>query len=146
MFLVTQKCVVVVDAPPDLGAKLLTGIEEVTPNPVTHLIYRHAHADHIGSARLLARNGVTIIAHELTARLVKDADDANRPLPAADRAVIELEDLAGLQGKEAAQVLGVTPGTGCVPRGSQRRLAAPPDGHYGRPPVWLARRPLSPLR
>jgi glyoxylase-like metal-dependent hydrolase (beta-lactamase superfamily II) len=81
MFLVTQKGVVVVDAPPDLGGKLLTGIEEVTPNPVTHLIYSHAHADHIGSAHLLARDGVTIIAHELTARLIKEADDDNRPLP-----------------------------------------------------------------
>jgi glyoxylase-like metal-dependent hydrolase (beta-lactamase superfamily II) len=81
MFLVTQKGVVVVDAPPDLGGKLLIGIEEVTPNPVTHLIYSHAHADHIGSAHLLARNGVTIIAHQLTARLLKDANDDNRPLP-----------------------------------------------------------------
>jgi RNA polymerase sigma factor (sigma-70 family) len=32
-------------------------------------------------------------------------------LPAADRAVVELVDLAGLQPKEAAQVLGVAPGT-----------------------------------
>jgi DNA-directed RNA polymerase specialized sigma24 family protein len=32
-------------------------------------------------------------------------------LPAADRAVIELVDLAGLQAKEAAQVLGLAPGT-----------------------------------
>jgi glyoxylase-like metal-dependent hydrolase (beta-lactamase superfamily II) len=81
MFLVTPKGVVVVDAPPDLDGRLLIGIEEVTPNPVTHLIYSHAHADHIGSAHLLARNGVTIIAHQLTARLLKDAKDDNRPLP-----------------------------------------------------------------
>jgi RNA polymerase sigma-70 factor, ECF subfamily len=32
-------------------------------------------------------------------------------LPATDRAVIELVDLAGLPPKEAAQVLGITPGT-----------------------------------
>jgi glyoxylase-like metal-dependent hydrolase (beta-lactamase superfamily II) len=81
MFLVTQKGVVVVDAPPDLGGKLLIGIEDVTPNLVTHLIYSHAHADHIGSAHLLARDGVTIIGHQLTARLLKDANDDNRPLP-----------------------------------------------------------------
>ncbi|HXB47471.1 MAG TPA: MBL fold metallo-hydrolase, partial [Streptosporangiaceae bacterium] len=80
-FLVTKQGVVVVDAPPDLGAKLLTGIEEVTPKPVTHLIYSHAHADHIGSARLLARGGLTIVAHELTARFIKEARDDNRPVP-----------------------------------------------------------------
>ncbi len=32
-------------------------------------------------------------------------------LPATDRAVVELVDLAGLQPKEAAQVLGIPPGT-----------------------------------
>jgi glyoxylase-like metal-dependent hydrolase (beta-lactamase superfamily II) len=81
MFLVTNNGVVVVDAPPDLGAKLLTSIEEVTPKPVTHLIYSHAHADHIGSAHLLARDGLKILAHELTARFINEAHDNNRPLP-----------------------------------------------------------------
>jgi glyoxylase-like metal-dependent hydrolase (beta-lactamase superfamily II) len=81
MFLVTKKGVVVVDAPEDLGGKLLTAIEEVTPKPVTHLIYSHAHADHIGSAHLLARSGVTIVAHELTARFVEEARDDRRPVP-----------------------------------------------------------------
>jgi glyoxylase-like metal-dependent hydrolase (beta-lactamase superfamily II) len=76
MFLVTKNGVVVVDAPPDLGGKLLTGIEEVTPKPITHLIYSHAHADHIGSAHLLARDGVKVLAHELTARFLPDV----RPL------------------------------------------------------------------
>jgi glyoxylase-like metal-dependent hydrolase (beta-lactamase superfamily II) len=81
MFLVTKTGVVVVDAPPDLGERLLRGIGEVTPKPVTHLIYSHAHADHIGSAHLLARDGLTIVAHELTAKLIKQACDENRPLP-----------------------------------------------------------------
>jgi glyoxylase-like metal-dependent hydrolase (beta-lactamase superfamily II) len=81
MFLVTRNGVVVVDAPPDLGRKLLMGIEEVTSKPITHLIYSHAHADHIGSAHLLARDGLKIIAHERTARFIKEANDGNRPLP-----------------------------------------------------------------
>lgn len=81
MFLVTKRGVVVVDAPPDLGGKLLMGIEEVTPKPITHLIYSHAHADHIGSARLLARDGVKILAHELTARFINEAHDDARPRP-----------------------------------------------------------------
>jgi glyoxylase-like metal-dependent hydrolase (beta-lactamase superfamily II) len=81
MFLVTKKGVVVVDAPPDLDEKLLMGIEEVTPKPITHLIYSHAHADHIGSAHLLSRDGLKIVAHELTAQFIKEAQDDNRPLP-----------------------------------------------------------------
>jgi RNA polymerase sigma-70 factor (ECF subfamily) len=50
-----------------------------------------------------------------------DRIDAERPgralvtglttLPAVDRAVVELVDLAGLPPKEAAQVLGIAPGT-----------------------------------
>src|SRR3984885_383905 len=47
-----------------------------------------------------------------------DAERAGRALvtklttlPATDRAVVELVDLAGLQAKEAAQVLGIAPGT-----------------------------------
>jgi RNA polymerase sigma factor (sigma-70 family) len=53
---------------------------------------------------------------ELIARI--DAERAGRALvtgltrlPAADRAVVELVDLAGLQPTEAARVLGVAPGT-----------------------------------
>ena len=81
MFLVTKNGVVVVDAPPDLAGNLLAGIEEVTPKPVTYLIYSHAHADHIGSAHLLARDGLKIISHELTAQFIKEAADDRRPLP-----------------------------------------------------------------
>jgi glyoxylase-like metal-dependent hydrolase (beta-lactamase superfamily II) len=81
MFLVTKKGVVVVDAPLGLGAQLLTGIEEVTPKPITHLIYSHAHADHIAAAHLVARDGVKIVAHEITAQYLKEAQDARRPLP-----------------------------------------------------------------
>ena len=81
MFLVTKKGVVVVDAPMGLGEKLLTGIEEVTPKPVTHLIYSHAHADHIAAAHLVARDGLKIVAHEFTAQFLKEAQDSRRPLP-----------------------------------------------------------------
>ena len=81
MFLVTRNGVVLVDAPPDLGDKVLAGIEEVTTKPVTHLIYSHAHADHIGAAELVARDGVKIISHELTAQFVKEARDSRRPVP-----------------------------------------------------------------
>ncbi|MEV4139505.1 MBL fold metallo-hydrolase [Dactylosporangium sp. NPDC049742] len=81
MFLETRNGVVLVDAPTDLGERLLAGIGEVTPKPVTHLIYSHAHADHIGSAHLLARAGLQIIGHELTGRRIQHAHDDRRPLP-----------------------------------------------------------------
>jgi hypothetical protein len=45
MFLVTDKGVVAVDAPPSLGQKYLRAIAEVTDKPVNYLIYSHAHID-----------------------------------------------------------------------------------------------------
>ncbi|MFJ3306853.1 MBL fold metallo-hydrolase [Streptomyces sp. NPDC086549] len=81
MFVVTKNGVVLVDASPFLGDKLLAAIEEVTPKPVTHLIYSHAHADHIGAAHLVNRNGLKIIAHEITGDFIKESKDDRRPLP-----------------------------------------------------------------
>ncbi|GIH23286.1 MBL fold metallo-hydrolase [Acrocarpospora phusangensis] len=85
MFLTTTDGVVMVDAPPTIGRNLLRAIEEVTtarnrPSRVTHLIYSHSHADHIGAASIFGR-GVTRIAHSETKRLLKSARDNNRPLP-----------------------------------------------------------------
>ncbi|MGW1887366.1 MBL fold metallo-hydrolase [Streptomyces sp. NPDC001970] len=81
MFLVTKNGVVLVDAPPALGDRLLKAIEEVTSKPVTHLVYSHAHADHIGAAHLLDQRGLKIISHELTGEFIKEAHDDRRPLP-----------------------------------------------------------------
>lgn len=72
MFLVTDKGVVVVDAPPSLGQKYLRAIAEVTDRPVNYLIYSHAHIDHIGAAGLFPKN-VTIIAQDETARELQNA-------------------------------------------------------------------------
>lgn len=81
MFLETKNGVVLVDAPPELGDKLLPAIESVTSKPLTHLIYSHAHADHTGAAHLLNRDGLKIIAHEVTGRIIEKAHDDRRPLP-----------------------------------------------------------------
>ncbi|MET7552091.1 MBL fold metallo-hydrolase [Streptomyces sp. NPDC005500] len=82
MFVETKKGVVLVDASPFLGDKLLEAIESVTPKPVTHLIYSHAHADHIGAAHLLKQDGLKIISHEITGEFIKEAKhDDRRPLP-----------------------------------------------------------------
>lgn len=78
MFLVTQVGVVVVDAPPAIGDKIFTAVSNATDRPITHLIYSHAHKDHIGAANLF--ENVTIIAHSETAKILKERNDTNRPV------------------------------------------------------------------
>jgi glyoxylase-like metal-dependent hydrolase (beta-lactamase superfamily II) len=56
MFLVTNKGVVAVDAPPSIGNNYLKAIAKVTDKPVTYVIYSHAHTDHIGAASHIALN------------------------------------------------------------------------------------------
>jgi glyoxylase-like metal-dependent hydrolase (beta-lactamase superfamily II) len=66
MFMVTNKGVVAVDAPPTIGSNYLKAIAEVTDKPVTYVIYSHAHIDHIGAAGIFPKNA-TIIAQQETA-------------------------------------------------------------------------------
>ncbi|WP_089158193.1 MBL fold metallo-hydrolase [Micromonospora sp. NBS 11-29] len=85
MFLSTREGVVLVDAPPTIGGNLQRAIDSATlpagrPNRVTHLVYSHSHADHIGAAALFGR-GVERVAHVETRRLLREAGDDNRPLP-----------------------------------------------------------------
>ena len=81
MFLVYDRGVVVIDAPQNLAAFIPKAIAEVAVNkPITHLIYSHSHADHIGGAKALGGHPI-IIAHEETLRLLKRDADPNRPLP-----------------------------------------------------------------
>ena len=80
MFLTTGKGVIAVDAPPNLAQKYLKAIADVTKERVTHLIYSHAHGDHIGAASIFPK-GITIIAHRETAELLARAKDPNRPAP-----------------------------------------------------------------
>jgi glyoxylase-like metal-dependent hydrolase (beta-lactamase superfamily II) len=80
MFLTTGQGVIVVDAPPSIGANYLKAIKEVTDEPITHVIYSHSHNDHIGSANLFPANA-TIISHLCTAEQLKIRNDTNRPVP-----------------------------------------------------------------
>ena len=92
MFLVYDRGVVVIDAPPTYAAHILQGIAEVTNNSITHVIYSHSHADHIGGAKALGGHP-TIIAHEETLRLLTRAADPNRPLPTvtfADKYIVKV--------------------------------------------------------
>jgi glyoxylase-like metal-dependent hydrolase (beta-lactamase superfamily II) len=80
MFMVYEKGVVLIDAPPSYAPAIPKAIAEVTDKPVTHLVYSHSHADHIGGAKSLGGSPV-IIAQEETRRLIARANDPNRPLP-----------------------------------------------------------------
>jgi glyoxylase-like metal-dependent hydrolase (beta-lactamase superfamily II) len=80
MFVVCDKGVVVVDVPQAYAGKLRTAIREVTDKPITHVIYSHSHADHIGGTKELGGHPV-IIAQEETRRLLAEAEDPARPLP-----------------------------------------------------------------
>jgi glyoxylase-like metal-dependent hydrolase (beta-lactamase superfamily II) len=80
MFLATGVGVIVVDAPQTLAPNLLTAIASVTNEPVTHVVYTHHHADHIGGAGVLPKTA-TYIAHQDTAALLQREADPNRPVP-----------------------------------------------------------------
>jgi glyoxylase-like metal-dependent hydrolase (beta-lactamase superfamily II) len=80
MFMVYEKGVVVIDAPQSYAQYIPKAIREVTDKPITHLVYSHSHADHIGGAKTLGAKPV-IVAQEETKRLLIRANDPNRPLP-----------------------------------------------------------------
>ncbi|KAL8941815.1 MAG: hypothetical protein Q9216_002015 [Gyalolechia sp. 2 TL-2023] len=81
IFMVASESVIVVDAPPSMTRQLITGIRTVTDLPISHVVYSHSHADHIGGAYLLKSDNVTIIAHEETKKLLSQTNDPNRPPP-----------------------------------------------------------------
>lgn len=80
IFLVTHRGVIVVDAPPSLGERILTAIGDVTDKPITHVIYSHSHADHIGAAGIYPEDAM-VIAHEETAAQLAEAMSGERPVP-----------------------------------------------------------------
>jgi glyoxylase-like metal-dependent hydrolase (beta-lactamase superfamily II) len=80
MFMIYERGVVVIDAPPSYAGHIRQGIAEITNKPITHLIYSHSHLDHVGGAKGLGGKPV-IIAHEETKRLLARANDSKRPLP-----------------------------------------------------------------
>lgn len=94
MFLVYDRGVVVIDAPPAYAAHIPRAIAEVSDRPVTHVVYSHSHSDHIGGAKSLGGRPV-IVAHEETLRLLKRAADPNRPPPTvtfSDRYTLRVGD------------------------------------------------------
>ena len=81
LFLVSSAGVIVVDAPPTIGKNMLYAVGNITDKPITHMVYSHAHADHIGAASLVLNKHTQIIAHEDTKELLEPINDPLRPLP-----------------------------------------------------------------
>lgn len=80
MFVVADDEVIAVDAPPTLGANIMAAISEVTPAPVTHVVYTHHHADHIGAASVYPADAARH-AHTATADFLARFGDPDRPTP-----------------------------------------------------------------
>ncbi len=82
-FVVTPAGVVVIDAlgSPALAERLMAEIRKITPQPVTHVILTHYHADHIYGLQIFKAAGARVLAHQRgreylqsdTARLRLDA-------------------------------------------------------------------------
>jgi glyoxylase-like metal-dependent hydrolase (beta-lactamase superfamily II) len=81
LFLVSDRGVILVDAPPTIGRKISYAIGNVTDLPVTHFVYSHHHTDHAGGAYLFTGKGVPIIAHVDTYYNLAQLPDPKRPLP-----------------------------------------------------------------
>jgi glyoxylase-like metal-dependent hydrolase (beta-lactamase superfamily II) len=84
-FLTTKSGVVLFDAPATIGHNLQRAINEIAAanhvsNKVTHIVYSHHHADHLGASALFGHD-VVRIGHAETKRLLARDNDPNRPLP-----------------------------------------------------------------
>jgi glyoxylase-like metal-dependent hydrolase (beta-lactamase superfamily II) len=94
-FVTTGKCVALFDAPPSFADKLPAAVAEVTREPITQLVYSHAHLDHIAGAAGLKANvpGLQILAEDGTARFLRERREPRRPLPTCtfkDRTTLKL--------------------------------------------------------
>ncbi|MEE8260254.1 MAG: MBL fold metallo-hydrolase [Nitrospinaceae bacterium] len=93
MFVVTSEGVILTDPIRGAGPLLKKAMGEVTTFPIKIMIYTHPHLDHIGDASLFAENGVQIIAHNETQKLLQRYKDPARPVPHitfGEKSVIEL--------------------------------------------------------
>jgi glyoxylase-like metal-dependent hydrolase (beta-lactamase superfamily II) len=79
-FVVTPDGVVVIDAlgSPALARDLLAAIRKITPQPVTHVIVTHYHADHIYGLQEFQRAGAKVIANRHALEYMNSETAVNR--------------------------------------------------------------------
>jgi glyoxylase-like metal-dependent hydrolase (beta-lactamase superfamily II) len=87
-FLTTRDGVVLFDAPPTIGQNLQRAINQIASgarvsNKVTHIVYSHHHADHVGASSLFGRN-VVRVGHVETKRLLARGPDLGPAVPLPD--------------------------------------------------------------
>lgn len=83
-FIVTTQGVVVIDAlgSPAMAQQLVAAIRQVTPQPISHVIVTHYHADHIYGLQVFKALGARILAHH-AARSYLNSDTARLRLQAS---------------------------------------------------------------
>jgi glyoxylase-like metal-dependent hydrolase (beta-lactamase superfamily II) len=84
-FLTTRDGVVLFDAPPTIGHNLQRAIDQIASaegvsSTVTHIVYSHHHADHLGASSLFGKDVVRIGQTE-TRNLLASEKDPTRPMP-----------------------------------------------------------------
>src|SRR5262249_15715315 len=84
-FLTTRDGVVLFDAPPSIGHNLQRAIDDIAsangvPGKVTHIVYSHHHADHLGASSLFGPD-VVRVGHVETKALLASENDPARPVP-----------------------------------------------------------------
>jgi len=84
-FLTTRDGVVLFDAPATIGHNLQRAIDQIASangvsNKVTHIVYSHHHADHLGASSLFGRD-VARIGQIETKKLLASEKDPTRPPP-----------------------------------------------------------------
>jgi glyoxylase-like metal-dependent hydrolase (beta-lactamase superfamily II) len=83
LFVKTGKGVILLDAPPSYGTKIVRAVAEVTEEPIVDLVYSHSHLDHISGAAEVLKEvpNLKIIAEERVAQFLREKNDARRPIP-----------------------------------------------------------------
>ena len=76
MFLTTGEGVIVVDAPPNIGGdRIVAGIASVTDEPITHVVYSHSPADHIGAAGAFPPDAMYLAHADTAAQLEQSLEN-----------------------------------------------------------------------
>jgi glyoxylase-like metal-dependent hydrolase (beta-lactamase superfamily II) len=83
LFVSTGQGVIVLDAPPSYGSKIVPAVAEVTREPIVEIVYSHSHLDHISGAPEILKQvpGVKILAEQGVADFLREKNDPRRPVP-----------------------------------------------------------------